>query len=640
MIERAAPAATAAPRADRRVSLLQASCWLAIVFVIAKAATMNRNALPGFGARLLTLVAASWSDVLFAVACGIIGSIVVWPLRNRRIAGAMTHAFILVLFASFSAYAVAAVGLFRYFNRPVTYDLLRLVGNAGAIRSSLSERITLPIAIALCAAPAFVFITGFAVRRRRRVERALLAVAAIWILAGWLLHSRDFEHERLEYLWLSPHVELLRTAFVRLAGGERPSFPKEFPRDYLDEFRTFAGRATPPHGGFELPAGTPRPRNAIVVVLESVGARYFGLYGAAEDATPNLTAAAQNALVVDNFYAQASFTYASFRPINFSVYPGLPWHYALLPGDRPLPKTLSSLLRERGSRTGYFTSGDLDWNDQRWLLERGGDYQTLLGAADLGCPLLSSWGTEDRCAFERLVQWIDAAPNEPFFAVCWTDQTHDPYSSARSASGSTKGVPPTLAADLARYLESLRHADEAIGRLLAALRERGLADDTLVIVTGDHGEAFADIHQQRGHAWSVFDEETRVPLLIWNPRLFPSGQRLPLVSGHVDLNPTIADLLGIAPSGDWQGHSIFDPAHPQRAYFFAIAGGDLFGVREGDWKYVYDVTSGRDSLFNLAVDPREQRNAARGEPARCVELRRRVAAWVTFEDAYLWGREN
>ena len=72
----------------------------------------------------------------------------------------------------------------------------------------------------------------------------------------------------------------------------------------------------------------------------------------------------------------------------------------------------------------------------------------------------------------------------------------------------------------------------------------------------------------------------------------------------------------------------------------AIAGGDLFGVREGDWKYIYDVTSEGESLFNLTTDPQEQHNLAPTETARSAEMRRRIAAWVTFEDAYLWGREN
>ncbi|MFN2475040.1 MAG: sulfatase [Chthoniobacterales bacterium] len=608
---------------------MSATCALALVLVFAKAASDS---------RAITIVASSYRDLFFAVCAGAIAAAVLSLARRWNVGAAIVRSLALVIFALFAGYAIAAVGLFRYFHRPVTYDLLTLVGNAAAVRSSIFQRITPAIGVGIVAAPLFLLVASrFTIPRT--TLRVAAAIAALWIGTGWALSISGWESEHLEYLALSPHGELLRTVARRLVGTSRAAFPKDFPTEYLDEFRTVRARKITSPAGFALTQEAERPRNVIVVVLESVGTKYLGLYGNPNDITPNLSAAAQNALVFDNIYAHASFTYASFRPLNFSVYPGLPWHYALLQDARPLPKTLASLMRARGVRTGYFTSGDLDWGDQRWLLEKGGDFETLQGAADLGCPLLSSWGTEDRCAFERLVKWIDEKPNESFFSVVWTDQTHDPFllspGTSRRASPAGK-----FGDDVSRYLTNLAQVDAQIGRLLEALRERGLADDTLVVVTGDHGEAFGDPHQQRGHAWSVYDEEVRVPLLLWNPRLFPEGKRISTVGGQVDINPTVADLLDVSPADEWQGRSLFDPQHPGRAYFMAIAGGDLFGVRDGEWKYIYDVTSARESLFNLTNDPHEQHNVAPNEAGRTAELRRRVAAWVSFEDAYLWGREN
>ena len=630
-------------RKRRGASLLEASCWLALILIAAKAATPDTPWFPNPSARLLTLLISSWTDVLFAVTGGVIGQAVVvafgkWP-RVARI----TRVLFLAFFAACAIYAVAAVGVFRYFHRPLTFELLGLIDRAATMRSSVMERITLPVAIALIAAPiVFLALALLARAGRRKIVLALVLLSG-WCVTGWSLHRRAPEDKELTHLWLSPHVELLRTTAVRVAGGRRPGFPKNFPPEYVDEFRTFAARGSPPHSHFQLPPGVMRPKNAIVLVIESVGTKYLGLYGNSRDMMPTLTAEAQHALVFDNMYAHASFTYASFRPLNFSVYPGLPWHYALLEDGRPLPKTLAALLQERGARTAYLTSGDLDWGDQRWLLERQSGFGVLQGAADLGCPLLSSWGTEDRCLVDRLISWIDEKPGQPFFAVCWTDQTHDPYllSPGMTAAEMFQGnVPPAFAADFTRYLNLVRNVDTQLARIFAALRERGLADDTIVVVTGDHGEAFADAHGQRGHAWSVYEEEVHVPFMIWNPRLFPAGGRAATIGGHVDLNPTLADLLDVPPDREWQGHSLFDPDRPPRAYFMAIAGGDIFGVREGDWKYVYDVASGRESLFNLRLDPEEQHDFAAGEPEQSRRLRQRVAAWVTFEDAFLQGREN
>jgi arylsulfatase A-like enzyme len=131
-----------------------------------------------------------------------------------------------------------------------------------------------------------------------------------------------------------------------------------------------------------------------------------------------------------------------------------------------------------------------------------------------------------------------------------------------------------------------------------------------------------------------------VPLVFWNPRLFPNGARSGKIAGQIDVNPTITDLVGMEPGPDWQGHSLFDPAKPDRVALMAIGGGDIFGLREGDWKYMYDVTSGRELLFNLALDPAEQRDLSAAQSAHARYLRQRVAAWVTFEEAFLWGREN
>ena len=126
-----------------------------------------------------------------------------------------------------------------------------------------------------------------------------------------------------------------------------------------------------------------------------------------------------------------------------------------------------------------------------------------------------------------------------------------------------------------------------------------------------------------------------MPLMIWNPRLFPETQRLGGIGGHVDLNPTIADILGADIPDSWQGHSLFANARPERTFFVASVDDYLLGIREDRWKYVFEATSGRESLFDLAADPGEQRNAVAAEPERVTRLRQRVAAWIAFEDEFL-----
>jgi arylsulfatase A-like enzyme len=308
-----------------------------------------------------------------------------------------------------------------------------------------------------------------------------------------------------------------------------------------------------------------------------------------------------------------------------------------------LPPPLASVLRDRGWRTAYLNNCDLDWGDQRMLLEGCQSYDAMLDFRDMDCALLTSAAVEDRCLIDRLLQWIDEKPGQPFLAVCWTDQTHDPYPTSPGVPliDFFQGKPPARhAADLSRYLNVLRETDRHLGRLFNALRKRGLADDTVVAITGDHGEAFSDPHDQRSHGWTLYQEDVNVPLMLWNPKLFAPGRHVADVGAHVDLNPTIADLLGIEPHGGWQGHSLFDPARPPRSFFMTNIREDKFGVRESDWKYVLNTTAGWEMLFNLARDPEEQHNVADAEPERCRRLRQRIAAWVSFEEEFLRGRTN
>jgi arylsulfatase A-like enzyme len=138
---------------------------------------------------------------------------------------------------------------------------------------------------------------------------------------------------------------------------------------------------------------------------------------------------------------------------------------------------------------------------------------------------------------------------------------------------------------------------------------------------------------------TVYEEELRVPLLFWNPRLFQGGQRNATVGGHVDVNPTIASVLGIDPLPEWQGHSLFDPARPSRVFFMAnITSEYLFGVREDQWKFSLNATTGQETLYDLTTDPTEQQSLAAKYPDRCRTLRQRVNSWVSFEDAFLNGK--
>jgi arylsulfatase A-like enzyme len=619
------------------VSLLRAGLWLAALLVGAKAVLLDP---PRSWRWALDLAAVSLQDVLFALAAGAAGELAARAASRQPVLARVARGTALGFLTFCAFYTVLAVGVFQYFSRPLSYDLLLLVRNAAAIQSSVAERLTPPMVTAFVCVPAVFLAVAWRTCRRRGAPRWALVAAGVWIAAGAWEYAPQEDDEGSGRLALNPHVELIRSTVVGLCGSRQVAFPKDFPPEDLAEFRTLKTRGATA-GGFAPLPGAARPRNVIVVVLESVGARYMSLYGSRYETTPNLAAESRHALVFDNFYSHLGYTFCSFMAIASSIHPGLPWCYAPTT-ERPTPPSLASVLRARGGRTVYLQSGDMDWNGgETWI--KGFGFDEAHDYREFGCPRLSPESAEERYLVDRLLRWIDAKRGQPFLAVCWTDQTHDPYTpspSVKPVEFLPRKPGDARSADLSRYLNALRETDRQLGRLFAALRERGLADETLVVVTGDHGEAFREPHRQRGHGFSLYEEDVHVPLMLWNPRLFPSGRRVATIGSHMDLNPTIADLLGFAPSGDWQGRSLFDPARPPRAYFVASVGDYLFGVREERWKYILNTTRGREMLFDLARDPDEQRNLAAAERERCRRLRQRIAAWVSFEGEFLRGRGN
>jgi lipoteichoic acid synthase len=240
--------------------------------------------------------------------------------------------------------------------------------------------------------------------------------------------------------------------------------------------------------------------------------------------------------------------------------------------------------------------------------------------------------------FRDLLTWVDHDPGAPFFALLWTVQNHWPYfdpggpsaSGREPDRGTARESGDTSSVRRARYLRALGETDRALGELLRGLERRGLLDSTLIVVAGDHGEAFG----QHGNAFHrlLWEEEVRVPLILINSRLF-HGETDTIPGGTIDIAPTIVDLLGQPMPPEWQGRSLFDPGRPNRAYLFGPYSG-LFGLRDGKWKLIYDPIANQDQLYDLSADPHEQLNIAAGHPEAVREARERLAAWVQYVDRY------
>jgi arylsulfatase A-like enzyme len=619
-----------------RRSAFAPALLLALIFVACKAASVWPLTPRPTPSDLLMICA---EDLAAALAFGLVAAIALRLSARRPALHRLAWRSTLTIGVIAALYAVVNVGVYRHLRQPLNLRLLSLVGNPADLSSSLKAHSDPGVLAGAALAPlAFGLIVGRkrrALRFGRWAKLAIVAVALTWIACGAALLARTPPDAWQRRAGRNPHRAMLASLFSRRGGaGVLGTLDETYPSEYLADFR-LAGQLPPPP---PLPQFIPPPKNVILIVLESTSAQYLSLYGSPYATTPTLLAESRNALVFDRFYAHIGYTFCSMMPLIEGVHPGLPWLYQ--PAcPRPTPPGLASLLKSRGARTAFFSVADPDWFGIGSTVE-GAGFDAVYGPREMHGPQASSWGTEDGVGVTALLDWIAAGPSDqPFFAMLWTDQTHDPYTLEQGAQP-TAFVDPrafSKAPDLNRYLSAIRQADRHLARLFDALRRRGLADDTLVVITGDHGEAFGDLHPDNlSHGSSLFDESLRVPLILWNPRLFPQGRRITdRVGGHQDVLPTIAHLLNITPPSDWQGASLLGPDHPGRVYLQADRISRQFGLTDGRWKYMLFAEGKYECLYDLQADPQERLDVSSDHPALVAEFRSRVSAQLRTEEAYM-----
>jgi arylsulfatase A-like enzyme len=304
----------------------------------------------------------------------------------------------------------------------------------------------------------------------------------------------------------------------------------------------------------------------------------------------------------------------------------------------------SAWLRENGYRTHFFGAGGKSvWHDYRNL---GPAF--LPHGFDLARDGYRHWSNEsrpwpflgesymDEALFDDACRLVRENGDQKFFLMLWNYETHYYYPEGDGPqTWNEEQFPAAVKSDpeqadaFRRYLRTLWRVDRLISRLYGELEAQGLADDTLVAVTADHGEAFGQ-HGWFLHGHSLHEEEVHVPLVLISPRLARLGPRQPVLGSHVDLWPTIADICGLTPDPRWQGQSLLAPVPEQerRAYFYRI---EAMGVRQERYKYIWDHDAEREYLFDLEQDADECHNLAKEQPSLCAAQRRRLRDWTIFQ---------
>ncbi len=357
----------------------------------------------------------------------------------------------------------------------------------------------------------------------------------------------------------------------------------------------------------------------VVVHLESTGAGYLKPYGAADDPMPRLTTLSSHALLFENAYTTYPETIRSFFATQCAIFPAIDTRAEdYEPAHAP---ALASILAEHGYRTGLFHPGRFRYLGMEEALRNRG-YHTREDAGDIGGERESSFGIDEASAVRRMLAWIDERPGKPFLLTYLPIAGHHPYDapSPRPFPGDS---------NVNRYRNALHYADTSLATLLDGLRERGLEDRTLLVICGDHGEAFGQHAGNYGHTLFLYEENVRVPLLIAAPGLIEPA-RIGRVATLADLAPTVLDLLGLPIPIEYQGRSLLS-AEPRMALFCTDYSLGLIGLRDGRWKMIHELDSGRSQLFDLGADPGEVRDLSEELPERTAVYRDHLLRWAAAQ---------
>jgi arylsulfatase A-like enzyme len=423
--------------------------------------------------------------------------------------------------------------------------------------------------------------------------------------------------------------------------------------------------------------GRPDKPNVIIFLADDLGCHDLGCLGAADLKTPHIDAIATSGARFTNWYSQAPVCAPSRAALMTGRYPiraGVPNNG---PELKPSEQTIASTVKRQGYATALFGkwhlgsspdtcpnahgfdrfvgfhSGCIDYYSHRyyWGEPRGVNYHDL-------------WRdrTEifaDGTYFTELITreakaFITDNHNRPFFIYMPFNGVHYPMHAPQKYVERF----PELEPERRMYAAMLAAVDDGIGEVTALVKRLGLADNTLLIFTGDNGatrEKRAGLNQRpatagsnypfRGNKFSAFDGGMHVPAVMSWPGVIPAGQVIHEIGCHVDLLPTIAKAAGAALPADrtLDGFDMLplatSKAKSAHHAIFWSQGGQL-AIRRGKWKLVKDgreydgekneALQGDDALFlsNLEEDPGEHRNLRHEQPALADELSTMAHHWL------------
>jgi Sulfatase len=481
---------------------------------------------------------------------------------------------------------------------------------------------------------------GVWMQRYRRLKLAsglALGATILYVPVSFLAHDPDA-------ITAFPRHRNATLSYVMAAVAPSAPFDRSAPPATPEEAARLLTGPASAAGARETPTGIPellgQSSNVVLVIMESVGAA--ALNDGQIDLYPFLKGIRRQAVSFRRHQTPAPFSTDALVAIfcGLNRFPRWPKISRVLEACRPLPAALA----RHGVRTGFFHSsyfGD-------WL---GADFWAPLGFSELvdataiirdreaaGRPVDAVGGrVKEHETASELIGWIErrCEQQEHFFATYYPWVPHAPYP-ASHAEGFVldSSLPPKQ-----RYLQLIRVLDAQIGRIHAALSALDCGRPFVMVLVGDHGEAFREHPGNIYHGSYVYQENLSTPLLVVSEAV--AGRISDRVTTHLDLGLTLADLLvggqvmrqltasgpGVeAGSRPHTGVSLLRPGPPRAA--FAVSATWIFAVRFGQFKYMRSASAAR--LFDTDRDPQEQQDLRSEHPELTAAMEVAVDRWISW----------
>ncbi len=388
---------------------------------------------------------------------------------------------------------------------------------------------------------------------------------------------------------------------------------------------------------FSIKTNMSKP-NVVFILLESISDEKISYYGYERETTPNIDNLAKKGIVFMNAYTTA--THSDYAQPTY-----LSSRYVLENNHRTfynvnLNRTFVwDIFAKEGYTTGYISSQDDSWANMDGYLDTTSVdfywYSLTDGKTDYGTGLAKK--DYDHKTMDVVLNWLndsfvecssyenetinetiifnydncsnyEFAKNEPFFLYINLQGTHNPLTYHENYSIYKPDSPGPFNKDNYdnRYDNSLSYVDAQLGRLLEYLEQENVLNDTVFVLTSDHGHDTKNRHNINGHAKSVYDEELRVPLVIYFPDL-PHLEIEERVS-HIDVLPTFLEFFGLENPGNFEGKPM---VKDNRLIFYIQNHKYLVGMIKNNIKIIVDLNRNIVEVYDLEKDPKELVNLFR-----------------------------